>query len=53
MLFRSYEAGRQDFETLFASFLDLLNLEIEYRQQLAAHETALARLEARTGVTLP
>ena len=49
----AYESGRQDFETLFASFLDLLNLEIEYQQQLAEHETALARLEARTGVTLP
>ncbi len=49
----AYEAGRQDFETLFASYLDLLNLEIEYQQQLAEHEMALARLEARTGVTLP
>lgn len=49
----AYEAGREDFETLFASFLDLLNLEIEYQQQLVEHETALARLEAQTGVTLP
>lgn len=49
----AYETGRQDFETLFASFLDLLDLETEYQQQLAEHETALARLEARTGVTLP
>ncbi len=48
----AYQANRQDFETLLASFLDVLNLQIEYQRELADHETALARLEALTGVDL-
>jgi len=48
----AYQANKQDFETLLNSFLDVLNLQIEYQQELADHETALARLEALTGVTL-
>jgi outer membrane protein TolC len=46
----SYKANRQDFETLLSSFMDVLNLEIEYQRELADHEVALARLEALTGV---
>jgi outer membrane protein, heavy metal efflux system len=46
----AYESGKQDFETLLNSFLDVLGLEIEYQRELADHETALARLEALTGV---
>ena len=49
----SYQTGREDFQTLLDSFLDLLNLDIEYWSTLADHETALARLEQLTGVTLP
>lgn len=48
----AYQANRQDFETLLNSFLDVLNLQIEYQRELADHETALARLEALTGVDL-
>jgi outer membrane protein, heavy metal efflux system len=48
----SYEAGSQDFQTLISSFLDVLNLDLEYWRTLAEHETALARIERRTGVPL-
>lgn len=46
----AYQANRQDFETLLASFMDVLNLQIEYHRELADHEIALARLETLTGV---
>jgi len=49
----AYQANRQDFETLLSSFLDVLNLDLGYRRELVEHESALARLERLTGVTLP
>lgn len=49
----AYQANRQDFETLLANFLDVLNLDLEYRRELVEHESALSRLERLTGVTLP
>ena len=49
----AYQANRQDFETLLGNFLDVLSLDLQYRQELAEHESALARLERLTGVTLP
>jgi len=48
----AYEAGREDFQTLLDSFLDVLNLDLEYWQTLADHESALARIEQVTGVRL-
>ena len=48
----AYQANRQDFETLLNSFLDVLNLQIDFQRELAVHETALARLEALAGVDL-
>jgi len=48
----AYEANRQDFETLLTSFLDVLRLDEEYWRTLLDHETAVARLEQLTGVTL-
>lgn len=47
----SYQSNRQDFETLLSSFMDVLNLEIQYQRELADHEVALARLEMLTGVS--
>lgn len=47
----AYQANRQDFQTLLSSFLDVLNLDTEYQRELADHESALAQLEALTGVT--
>ena len=49
----SYQSNREDFETLFSSFLDVLNLNLEYQQTLLDHETALVHIERLTGVTLP
>jgi outer membrane protein TolC len=49
----AYQANRQDFQTLLSSFLDELDLDLQYQRELADHEIALAKLEALTGVTLP
>jgi len=49
----AYQANRQDFETLLSSFRDVLDFEEQYQKELSQHESALARLEALTGVTLP
>jgi cobalt-zinc-cadmium efflux system outer membrane protein len=49
----AYQSGREDFQTLLDSFLDVLNLDTEYWRTLADHESALARLEQLTGISLP
>ena len=49
----AYQSNRQDFETLLGNFLDVLNLNLERRRELADHESTLARLERLTGATLP
>jgi outer membrane protein, heavy metal efflux system len=49
----AYQSNREDFETLFSSIRDVLNLDLEYQQTLFDHETALARIERLTGVILP
>jgi len=49
----AYQSNRQDFATLLSSCLDVLNLNLEYRRELVEHESALARLERLTGVSLP
>jgi outer membrane protein, heavy metal efflux system len=49
----AYQSNRQDFESLLSSFLDVLNLDLEYRNELVQHESALAELERLTGVVLP
>ena len=48
----AYQNNRQDFQALLASFLDVLRLDEEYWQTSAEHETALARLEELTGLSL-
>lgn len=49
----AYQVGHEDFQSLLDSFLDVLNLDKEYWRTLADHETALARLERLTGLSLP
>jgi outer membrane protein, heavy metal efflux system len=49
----AYQSNRQDFESLLSGFLDVLNLDLEYRSELVEHESALAELERLTGVELP
>ena len=50
--FAAYQSNRQDFETLLASFLDVLKLDEEYWQTLSEHEAALGQIEELTGVLL-
>lgn len=49
----AYQSNKQDFEGLLSGFLDVLNLDLEYRNELVEHESALAELERLTGVDLP
>jgi outer membrane protein, heavy metal efflux system len=49
----AYQSNRQDFQTLLSSFQDVLNSSLEYQRVLVEHESALARLERLTGVSLP
>lgn len=49
----AYQSNRQDFEGLLSGFLDVLNLRLEYRNELMEHELALAELERLTGVSVP
>jgi cobalt-zinc-cadmium efflux system outer membrane protein len=48
----AYQNNRQDFQAILASFLDVLHLDEEYWQNTAERETALARLEELTGLSL-
>lgn len=48
----AYQNNRQEFQALLASFLDVLHLDEEYWQSAAERETALARLEELTGVSM-
>ena len=48
----SYQTGTLDFESLFSTFLDVLNFDGEYWKTLMEHEAALARIEQITGVPL-
>ncbi|MCU1308748.1 MAG: outer rane efflux protein [Acidobacteriaceae bacterium] len=49
----AYQSNRQDFQSLLSGFLDVLNLDLEYRSELVEHESALAELERLTGVDVP
>ena len=49
----AYQSNREDFQTLFSSFLDVLSLDLEYEQTQLDHQTALIHIERLTGVTLP
>jgi outer membrane protein TolC len=48
----AYQSGTQNVASVLESFLDSLSLEEAYWKTLADHETALARLEQITGVTI-
>jgi cobalt-zinc-cadmium efflux system outer membrane protein len=48
----AYQNNRQDFQALLAAFLDVLRLDEQYWQSAGEHETALARLEELTGISL-
>jgi len=48
----AYQSNKQDFQAVLTSFLDVLHLDEEYWQNLAEYETAIARLEQITGLSL-
>jgi outer membrane protein TolC len=48
----SYQNNRADFQGLLTSFLDVLHLDEEYWQSFSDRETALARIEELTGLSL-
>ncbi len=48
----AYQNNRQDFQTLLTSFLEVLHLDEEYWKSIAERETAMARLEQFTGLSL-
>jgi cobalt-zinc-cadmium efflux system outer membrane protein len=48
----AYQSGRQDFQTLLAAFMDVLNFDEEYWKTLSERETALSRIEQLTGVRI-
>src|SRR5258705_4824574 len=47
-----YQSNKQDFQAVLTSFLDVLHLDEEYWQNLTEYETAIARLEQITGLSL-
>jgi outer membrane protein TolC len=48
----AYQNDRQDFQAVLTAFLDVLHLDEEYWQDLSDRETAVARLEELTGLSL-
>jgi outer membrane protein, heavy metal efflux system len=48
----TYQSNKQDFQALLGAFLDVLRLDEEYWQNVAQYETAIARLEQITGLSL-
>jgi outer membrane protein TolC len=48
----AYQSNKQDFQALLTAFLDVLHLDEDYWQNLAEYETAIARLEQLTRLTL-
>jgi outer membrane protein TolC len=48
----AYQSGKQDFQALLTTFLDVLHLDEDYWQNIAEYETAIARLEQITGLSL-
>ena len=48
----AYQTGQLDFESLLSNFTDVLNFDEEYWKALADHETALAKIEQLTGISL-
>jgi outer membrane protein, heavy metal efflux system len=48
----AYQSNKQDFQALLTAFLDVLHLDVDYWQNVAEYETAIARLEQLTGLSL-
>jgi cobalt-zinc-cadmium efflux system outer membrane protein len=48
----AYQSNKQEFQALLTAFLDVLHLDEDYWQNVAEYETAIARLEQLTGLSL-
>src|SRR5216684_764645 len=48
----AYQSNKQDFQALLTAFLDVLRFDEEYWQNVSEYETAIARLEQITGLSL-
>lgn len=48
----SYETGATDFQAVLGNLTTILDYELNYHEQLAKHEKALARMEELTGLEL-
>jgi outer membrane protein, heavy metal efflux system len=48
----AYQSNKQEFQAVLTAFLDVLHLDEEYWQNVAEYETAIARLEQLTGLSL-
>jgi outer membrane protein, heavy metal efflux system len=48
----AYQSNKQEFQALLTAFLDVLHLDEDYWQSVAEYETAVARLEQLTGLSL-
>jgi outer membrane protein TolC len=48
----SYQTGAVDFLTVLTNFMTLIEYEINYQEEVAAYQQALARLEEMTGTRL-
>jgi isopenicillin N synthase-like dioxygenase len=49
----AYASNREDFEAVLSSLADALDVDLAYWQEVADHESALARLERLTGAVRP
>jgi outer membrane protein TolC len=48
----AYESNKQDFQAVLTAFLDVLHLDEDYWQSMTEYQTAIARLEQLTGLSL-
>lgn len=48
----AYQSNKQNFQAVLTAFLDVLHLDEDYWQNVAEYETAIARIEQLTGLSL-
>ena len=48
----AYQSNKQDFQAVLTAFLDVLHLDEDYWQSMTEYQTAIARLEQLTGLSL-
>ena len=48
----SYETGKVDFTSLFSNFMNVVDYELAYHEQVMQFQVALAQLEEATGVAI-